>query len=238
MNYYKLAIPAAIVLAGTLISGTVIYSFSRKSTPQIENGSASAAQSGQLTPSINNIRSISDKDHILGNLSAPIKIVEYSDTECPFCRQFHPVMHQIVADYGSQVAWIYRHFPLHNIHPKAIQEAEATECAAELGGNNAFWKYLDRLFEIRHSDVSNFVYLLETAEYAGLEQAEFKKCFEQRKHAERVADDYNDAVKSGGRGTPYSIVVAPDGKKTALLGALSYDSIKTVVDTLLNQISE
>lgn len=92
-------------------------------------------------------RPISAADHIWGDPNAPVKIIEYSDLQCPFCQRFHPTMQQIVTEYKGQVAWVYRHFPLEQIHPHARKEAEAAECAAELGGNNAFWVFVDALFK-------------------------------------------------------------------------------------------
>lgn len=239
MNYNKLAMPAAIVLAGVLISGAVIYSLNKKSTPRAESESASLAQNIQSAPSIDNVKPVSiDRDHILGNPAAPIKIVEYSDTECPFCKNFHETMHQMIQEYDGQVAWVYRHFPLHQIHPKAIPEAEATECVAELGGNTAFWAYLDRIFEITPSNNGLDLALLpEIAEFVGIDRTAFEECFNSRRHAQKIADNYNDAVNSGGRGTPYNVIIAPNGQKTALPGALPYSSVKTVLDKILEQNS-
>ncbi len=93
---------------------------------------------------------VTDKDHIAGNAQADIIIVEYSDTECPFCKKFHETMIQVMDEYGKsgKVAWVYRHFPLDALHKKARKEAEATECAAELGGNDKFWEYLNLMMKI------------------------------------------------------------------------------------------
>lgn len=93
-------------------------------------------------------------EHIFGNANAEIFIVEYSDLECPFCKRFHETMVKVMAQYekGAQVAWVYRHFPLDAIHSKARKEAEATECATELGGNDMFWKYANKLMEITPSN--------------------------------------------------------------------------------------
>lgn len=98
------------------------------------------------------LRPISENDHILGNIDAKIIIVEYSDLECPFCKVFHNTMHQVVKKYSGEVAWVYRHFPISGLHPKAFREAEATECAWEQGGNEMFWKYMDKLFEVTPSN--------------------------------------------------------------------------------------
>lgn len=98
--------------------------------------------------------SLRSDDHVLGNPNADVLIIEYSDTECPFCKQFHETMHQVMDQYGKdgKVAWVYRHSPIDQLHPKARKEAEALECANEQGGNDAFWKYADKLFEITPSN--------------------------------------------------------------------------------------
>ena len=122
-----------------------------------------------IEASLINMKPISDSDHILGDKNAPVKIVEFSDTECPFCKRFHTTMQQVVKDSNGQVAWVYRHFPLDQLHSKARKEAEATECAAELGGNEKFWAYLNRLMEVTPANNGlDPAELLTIASYAGL----------------------------------------------------------------------
>lgn len=91
-------------------------------------------------------------DHIIGDINAKIIIVEYSDFECPFCKVFHKTMHEVIKNSGGEVAWVYRHFPIPGLHPKAFHEAEATECAWEQKGNDGFWKYADKIFDITPSN--------------------------------------------------------------------------------------
>lgn len=92
------------------------------------------------------MRPVSRDDHILGDINAEIIIVEYSDLDCPFCKVFHNTMHQVVEKSEGKVAWVYRHYPIPQLHPNAPKKAEETECAWELGGNEAFWKYTDKVF--------------------------------------------------------------------------------------------
>ncbi|MCK9352115.1 MAG: thioredoxin domain-containing protein [Candidatus Paceibacterota bacterium] len=101
-----------------------------------------------------NIPPVTANDRITGNIDAPIKIVDYSDTECPFCKRFHQTMLDIMKEYGAsgKVAWVYRHFPLDGLHQKARYEAEAAECAFEQGGNTKFWEYLDLMFKVTPSN--------------------------------------------------------------------------------------
>ncbi len=106
------------------------------------NGTAGANANAALA----NMPAVTADDNILGNENARIVLVEYSDFECPFCGRFHPTAKQVLDEFGDSVALVYRHFPL-SFHPNAQQAAEASECVAKEGGNEAFWSYADSLFE-------------------------------------------------------------------------------------------
>lgn len=100
----------------------------------------------QSQPEIN-IDPVTETDHYFGSRDADIVVIEYSDLECPYCAKFHQTMHELVTQYNGKVAWVYRHLPLESIHKNAMNKALASECITELGGNDAFWKYTDNLFE-------------------------------------------------------------------------------------------
>lgn len=88
------------------------------------------------------VPAVTAEDHVFGDITkAKVYIIEYSDLQCPFCKQFNPGVQKLVTDYQGQVAWIYRHFPLESIHDNARPLAEASECVAKIGGNDAFWKF-------------------------------------------------------------------------------------------------
>lgn len=89
------------------------------------------------------------RDHIRGSRDAPVTLLEYSDLECPFCKQFHTTLQRATQEYDGKVRWVYRHFPLDALHSKARKEAEAAECAAAQG---KFWEFLDRLFAVAPSN--------------------------------------------------------------------------------------
>jgi protein-disulfide isomerase len=82
-------------------------------------------------------------DHIIGNPNAPILIIEYSDLECPYCKKFGETMKEIVAESNGEVAWVYRHWI---VHQGAVAKAAAAECVAKIKGNDSFWKYIDLVF--------------------------------------------------------------------------------------------
>ncbi|MBI2075487.1 MAG: thioredoxin domain-containing protein [Candidatus Harrisonbacteria bacterium] len=229
----ELSVPLAIIIAGLIIGISVIYAVGKKSVtaPVVADDDSAASETANV---LDKVRAVAADDHILGDLDAPVKVVEFSDPECPFCKRFHGTMQQVVAEYGDKVAWVYRHFPLDSLHPKARKEAEAMECAAELGGNDAFWKYANRLYEVTPSNNGlDPAELPKIAQYVGLDAAKFSACLASGKHAERVAKDYNEAVASGGQGTPYSVVINASGKKTTIPGALPLDSVKAIIDEAL-----
>ncbi len=90
---------------------------------------------------------LAKEDHITGAKNPTVILFEYSDYECPFCRRFHPTSKQALDEFKNEFALVYRHFPLESIHPKARPAAEAAECVAKLGGDTAFWKFTNYIFE-------------------------------------------------------------------------------------------
>lgn len=173
------------------------------------------------------------RDHIRGNPEAPVTLIEYSDFECPFCKRFHDTVKKLVEESGGQLKWVYRHFPLEELHPvKARREALASECAAELGGNEAFWKFADRFYELTPSNNRTDVdtVLPRIAREIGLDQAKFAACLASARHDRRVQEDYENAAATGGRGTPWSIVVSKRGKTYPLSGAQPYAAVRELVE--------
>jgi protein-disulfide isomerase len=231
-----LTMPVAVIIAGALIAGAVIYSGGK--APAAGTANQPQQPVAQQTGDLEKMTPISSKDHIRGNPDAPVKIVEYSDFECPFCKRFHETMKQATAEYGDKVAWVYRHFPLDQLHPvKARKEAIASECAAELGGNDAFWKYTDRFFELTPSNNQTDVdtVLPQIAKEIGLDTAKFASCLASSKYDKHIEDEVQNAQTTGGNGTPWSIVVGKDGKKYPLSGAQPYASIKQLIETALQE---
>ena len=177
------------------------------------------------------------RDHIRGNSAAPVTVVEYSDFECPFCKRFHPTLKRIVDESGGQVSWVYRHYPIDEIHSKARKEAAASECAAELGGNDAFWKFADHFFELTPSNNRTDIetVLPKIAPEIGLDGAKFATCLASGKYDGRVEEDQQNAIATGGNGTPWSIIITRSGKTYPLSGAQPYSSVKQLVDLALRE---
>jgi protein-disulfide isomerase len=225
-NAQNLAIPIAIVVAGAIIGGAVYFS---------SKGSAAAPANGNTPTTVaKKIPAVTADDHIYGDPNAPVKIVEYIDLECPFCKQFDGTMKQILAEYPGKVAWVLRNFPLQQLHPNAPKLALAAECVAELGGNDNYWKFKDALFTA--APINTFfdmTKLTATAEGVGVDGKAFDSCVASGKYQDLVTKEFNDAVSSGAEGTPYSVLIAKDGTQVPIPGSQPYDFVKQAVDTAL-----
>lgn len=185
-----------------------------------------------------NVPPVSKSDHIYGSPDAPVTLIEYSDFECPFCKRFHRTAKQVVDESKGQVKWVYRHFPIEQLHPvKARKEAVASECANELGGNDAFWKFADRFFELTPSnnrtDVDNV--LPQIAREIGLDERQFASCLVSGRHDKRIDKDIRDANASGANGTPWSVIVSKSGKTYPLSGAQPQIAIKQLTELALQE---
>lgn len=176
------------------------------------------------------------RDHIRGNPDAEISLIEYSDFECPYCKRFHPIPSQLLEEYGGRVNWVYRHFPLAFHNPGAQKQAEGTECANELGGNDAFWRYSDLIYERTQSNGNGFPLdrLVPLAVEIGLEKGKFQRCLDSGKYAQHVQDDYEEALEVGVSGTPGNILLNNKTKAVVpRMGAASLAVLKADVDRLL-----
>ena len=220
-------IPGAIVAAGLIIAGAVVYTQSLKYSGLSPREAETQVVSPGKSPKAE--LTITEKDHIRGNVEAPVTIVEYSDFECPFCRTFHPTVQQILADYPDQVRWVYRHFPLDDIHPDARPAAEASECVAEQGGNDNFWQFADGLFD-NQSRLGENLYK-ELVGNLGLNVSQFEECLVSRKYQDRVETDLTEGADLGVRGTPGSFV---NGEPVS--GAVPYQTLKGAVERALSNL--
>lgn len=224
MNSDKYLIPLALIVAGALVGGAVYFK------------SSTGPSNDPTVPTDIVVNPISPGDHVLGNPNADILIVEFSDIDCPFCSTFHTTMNRIIGEYGrdGKVAWVYRHFPIDQLHPDARLKAESTECVASLGGNEAFWNYTDALFA-RNETAADLPAI--AAEF-GVDQAAFNACVSEKRFADKVQAHYDEAFAAGGRGTPYSVVISKDGDTFPINGAQPYEVVKQIIDTILASTPE
>ncbi|MBU6310511.1 thioredoxin domain-containing protein [Patescibacteria group bacterium] len=217
-------IAIAIIVVGAMIA-YALYSALRPEQSLVLGQSARVSEAPPIT----------EADHVLGNPDAPIKIITYTDLDCPYCRSFHAVMKQLMAVYGTNgsVAWVYRHFPLVELHPNAPALAEASECAAELGGTDAFWKFMDGAFTAdRLNDRFDMTQLEPVAASAGVPLQQFRDCMSSGRHRAAIKEEFEDAKKAGATGTPFSIVMSAGNPALPISGSRSFGGMQDIIESL------
>jgi len=227
------AIPIAIVIGFALIA-IAIYFTGNRNTPTVVSD---PNQPVQVTSS--NISPVTEDDYIRGNPNAQIMLVEYSDYDCPFCKVFHTTMKTIMDDYGitGNVAWAYRQFPIQSLHPNAPRISEAALCVGELGGNDAFWKFSDQVFDDREpNQPTNMTMLPRYAEEAGVDRAQFESCLNSGRMTQKVADSVAEGVAAGIQGTPHTVLIV-GGQQTVINGAQPYAVVKEIIDNIITQLN-
>jgi len=171
-----------------------------------------------------------DDDPFLGDENAPVTLIEFSDYQCPFCGRFwSQTLDQIKIDYidTGKVKFVYRDFPLDSIHPLATPAAEAAECVRDAAGGSdeAYFEYHDKIFT-NQASLSN-ENLKVWAQELGYN---IDNCLSSGKFTAEVRKDLADATASGGRGTPYFVIIGSNGQGTPLSGAQPYSAFKQILD--------
>ncbi len=205
----------------------------------VDNSQTKPTTQEQFGPQI--IRNISlDDDPIKGNPDASITIIEFSDFQCPFCAKFHETtLPQLEQNYIStgKVNFVYRDFPIQNIHPNAIPAALASECADDQG---KFWEMHDMIFI--NQGVWQGLEILQSVslfkQYATdlvLDSDEFDLCIDSGKHLEEILNDLDDGRQYGVTGTPGFFVGNEKIGFTKLIGAQPFSSFQRVIEQQLVQ---
>ena len=228
----SMAIPLAIIVGFAMIAIAIFF------TSGSNTAAPATVVSGENQPAASVVRPVTEADYILGNPNAPIVMIEYSDYDCPFCKQFHSTMHQILDEYGvtGRLAWVYRQFPLVDLHPNAVELSEAALCVGDLGGDAAFWTFSDAIFDSRaETEFTNITKLPAMAEAAGVDRSAFNTCVSSDRMVDALKADMADGLAAGANGTPYTVIKV--GNQEAVInGAQPYDVVKGIVENLIAQL--
>lgn len=220
LSLRDLFIPVAILVAGLILS-TAIYIVRSKHT----------VATGTGAPEV--VRPVSPSDHIIGNPSAAVTIIEYADIDSTYSKSFQLTMEQLMTEYadGGKVAWVYRHFPLTTEHPNAAGHALAAECATSLSLPGTFFRFIDTLQTLAPGDnqfnPNQYPLVLDQL---GIDQAAFRACVTAGTYTKRVHDDYANALAAGATGSPYVILLVHGQKPMPIQGSLPYVAMKKLID--------
>ena len=162
-----------------------------------------------------------ERDHVRGNPAAPLTLLEYGDYECPYCGRAFPIVNQLRAHFGERLRFVFRHFPLNNVHPHASVAAQSAEAAAAQG---KFWEMHDMLYEhqqeLAEADLSQYALRI------GLEIYRFQADVSTERFAKRVADDYESGAASGVKGTPTFFI-----QSERYTGEREFEAIKSALES-------
>lgn len=225
-----------IVMALIVVSvGVFIYQYvfylqlyiQGKQSAQEENVNATPAIE---VPSLIDVRNVVETtdDPSWGPAEADIVIVEFSDFQCPFCKQTFPVIQQLEQDYGDEIKFIYRDFPNSEIHPQALDAAMAGECADEQG---MFWDYHKFLF--MNQDNLAVDNLKKIARDIGLNSEQFNNCLDTKKYQMEVLNDLDDGSNLGVVATPTFFI-----NGNLVQGAIDYQTFKIIIDRIKEILRE
>jgi len=224
---------STFVLVAVVIIGGVLMFSGNKSDGTNNSGTGTVSAS-------------MDDDAVLGDANAPVTIIEFSDYQCPFCRKFwtesYPQIKSQYIDTGK-VKIVFRDLPLTSLHPMAQASAEAAECVRELGGDDAYYEYHDKMFSEQNildsgnptGTVSKTIQYTSTdlKSWANEIGYDIGACLDSGKYSSEVQKDARDAQAAGGTGTPYFVIMGSDGKGSALSGAQPFSAFKQVIDSKL-----
>ncbi len=214
----RLNIPSAIVLAGVIIAAAVF----------LKGAQPAAKATTDSGDKLDLVAEVTEDDFVRGEKSAPVTLIEYADFSCHFCADFQLTLKKLVDESAGKIKWVYRHLPIFN-----IEAAVASTCVGRLGGDDAFWQYADTLFTNR--DKFGTSYYKKLAIDLNIKESEYDECV-NNPETERVikADFTQKRTLLGFNGTPHMVLIDKNGKKFSITGALQYEELKSVIDSLDN----
>ncbi|MDO8583713.1 MAG: DsbA family protein [bacterium] len=228
MFFMGLFLGVAVIAIAGLIYVLTVGSPGRAKTADTANNNVVVQQpdAQQPAPSYAPVKDVGPTDHVRGNKNAKVTLIEYSDFECPYCKRHVPTIEQALKDYPNDVRFVYRHYPL-PFHANAQKEAEASECVAKQGGDNAFWKFHDIVYAETTATGTGIPLdtLGDIAKRSGVDQKKFQTCLDSGEMAARVSADMASGNDSGVEGTPATFV-----NGTLVSGAVPYSVLKEAIE--------
>ena len=165
----------------------------------------------------------------LGPDDASITIVEFSDFECPFCRESYPTLRQLQTMYAKEIRFVYADYPISAVHPLAFDAAHAARCAEE---QDLFWQYHDALF-LNQGDYNDTSFFVQLAGTLRLDTTQFRSCMESERYYEDILDSVRIANELGVVGTPTFFV---NGHR--IPGDLPFETWQQIVSVALISANE
>ena len=215
----NISLPAAIVLAGVIVAGSILLSNMPK------NQATSITDSSDKKDLA--IPEVTEEDFIKGDKNAEITLIEYADFSCGFCAHYHPTLEKIVADYDGKVKWVYRHLPIFN-KPAAV----SSSCVGNTLGDEKFFMYAATLYK-NQKDINGDL-LKREALALGMNEGDYDACINDAEVSDKISKDFTSVrVLAGFNATPYTVLVDKEGNMYPFSGALPYEDVANLIDTFI-----
>jgi protein-disulfide isomerase len=174
------------------------------------------------------VTKVTADDHVLGRADAPVTVLEYGDYECPYCRGAARDVSEMLARYPDTVRFVFRNFPIVQLHPHAEQAAEAAEAA---GAQGKFWEMYELL--LLHSSHLDLAALLDCGADLGLDLGRFREEITGRAYAAKIERDIQEGIRDGVNATPKFYV---DGER--IDGKLPLEGLEDTIRAAVRAVSE
>ena len=234
--HIKLTTPVSIIISSIILSfGMVGYGY----VTTMNNDATPRTMFAGHT--------IDTTDYVEGDAKSNVVVIEYSDPECPFCTLFHETIKQIRSDYKDKISFVYRNFPLTQIHPKAFDEARAISCAGKAGGKDGYYNYINAYFDLRVNTWKNSgsqqppalsaTGKEDIAKGLGFDMNIFNSCMNNNETEKAVNDSIADGMKALGdrAGTPTTFVLKKDRKGYEIIAKIEGAQNPELVKAAINQ---
>lgn len=201
------------------------------------------SETGSLLPDLRNTEkgiTITKEDHLLGSPNALVFLVVYTDFQCPFCTEYHQTLRTVMDIYGpsGEVAVVYRHMPLVQLHPHSPTYHLASECVYESAGDTGFWDFADSVFENSETKgAASSTVLAVLATNAGADLQQFTTCMKEERYKEKVQASFDAGWNMGIRSTPYTVLVTPY-QEIVLNEIRSFKTIGASLETILRNLRD
>jgi len=187
---------------------------------------------------LENIPDINESDHVIGAEKADVVMISYLDFQCPYCQQWHSTFNDLLEKYNEQITFVYRHFTLGFSYSEKL--AQASECVADVGGEEAFWKFTNTLYEklldksIYTLEGGNSIItdssILTIAANSGASLTQVQSCLENQGTANVLEEMKAGALSAGIGGTPATIIISEKAGREIIPGALSVEEVEALLE--------
>jgi protein-disulfide isomerase len=168
---------------------------------------------------------VTESDHAQGRADAPVTLVEYGDYQCPYCGAAYPIVKQLQERFGDDLRFVFRNFPLQQVHEHALSAATTAEFAAAHG---RFWEVHDALYE-NQEELGTELYVAIVTQ-VGLDAGQLRAALEGQEYFEKIKLDFNGGVRSGVNGTPSFFV-----NGTRYDGPRDFETMAEMLDRAISQ---